>query len=610
MCGITGFVNFDGITDNASDIIKRMTRTLSKRGPDGSGTWVGPAAVFGHTRLSIIDIAGGAQPMSITSKADTPLVITYNGELYNYRELRDQLRRRGHSFETQSDTEVILHAYDEWGEDCVRHFTGMFAFALWDDAKQALFLARDPLGVKPLYYYQTPHGIVFGSEEKSLLAHPDVPAQLDHTGLAELFCMVPMTNPDGAIFRGMGQLRPGHTAMVSADRFTKTCYWKLEAIPHTDDEKTTVRKLRELFTEAVHGQLVSDVPLGSMLSGGVDSSAVAALSARFQKEAGLPLPTFAIDYASEEASYSSSQFHVDRDTPWAEKVAKFISSKHSTHYVPVQDLLEAQKATLDAWGRPSYSPINVSLHLLFKHIRESGVRVVLGGEGADETVAGYKWWRELEDVTHDGYPWHRAYREASYLLWPGLRKQIDPEAYIRNAYKTALKQVPTLQGESEEDRRAREISWMTYTYYLNFLLHRVDRTSMAASVEARVPFCDHKLVQYAWNIPWELKNAGDMEKGILRKAVEDLLPKDVAWRRKSGYPTAQMIEYKKAQWAAMRDMLRREEPIWDVVDKKVMTDIINDHEDEMNEWTWLNHVSYILEMNTWWKQYDIKFAFN
>lgn len=609
MCGITGFVDFQGLTDRAGSDIEEMTRTLARRGPDGSNTWVSRTVALGHTRLSIIDIAGGAQPMIATGKTNNTLVITYNGELYNYRELREQLRKKGRQFTTQSDTEVILQAYDAWGADCVKHFTGIFAFGLWDEAKQQLFLARDPLGVKPLYYYKTARGLIFGSEEKALLAHPDVTAQLDHRGLAELFCMVPMTNPDGAIFRGMGQLRPGHTAVLSAKGFTKSCYWKLEAMPHTDDEKTTVKKLRELFEASVHGQLVSDVPLGAMLSGGVDSSAVAALSAQFQTADGKPLPTFAIDYSSDEASYSASLLHVDRDTPWAEKVAKFIQSDHSTHYVSVQDLLEAQKATLDAWGRPSYSPVNVSLHLLFKHIRKSGVRVALGGEGADEAMAGYKWWRETEDVEHDGYPWHRTYREASYLLWPGLRYQVDPKTYIRDSYNAAIKEVPTLMGESKHERRMRQTSWLTYMYYLNFLLHRVDRMSMAASVEARVPFCDHNFVQYAWNIPWKLKNSGDMEKGILRKAVEDLLPKEVTWRRKSGYPVAQMAEYQRMLWAAMRSLLAHEEPIWDIVDRRVMTKLLDEQEGNISEWTWLNHVSYVLEMNTWWKQHDIKFTY-
>ncbi len=605
MCGIAGFIDWQG-TEGAAPIIKKMTQTLARRGPDGADTWVGSYAAFGHRRLSIIDLAGGAQPMVVLGKNGKPLTLTYNGELYNYLDVRRKLRSRGHQFVTNSDTEVILRAYDEWGIDCVHHFTGIFAFGLWDDAKRQLFMARDQLGVKPLYYYQTPRGIVFGSEEKALLTHPDVPAALDHTGLAELFCMVPMTNPDGAIFKGMGQLRPGHRMVVNQNSMRKSCYWKLEAVPHTDNEATTVQKLRELFEKSIEGQLMSDVPLGAILSGGVDSSAVAAVAAKFYRDQGKQLPTFDIDYDSANTSYAASALHVDRDAPWAKKVAEFIGTNHSTHFVAVPDLYEAQQTVLDAWGRPTYSPVNVSLHLLFKYIRSTGVRVVLGGEGADEAVAGYRWWRDPEDVDYDGYPWHRTYREASYLLRPEQRKLINPAAYIRDSYTAAVAEIPVLEGEDKHETRMRRISWLTYMYYLNFLLHRVDRMSMAAGVEARVPFCDHHFTQYAWNIPWDMKNTGGMEKGILRKAVEDLLPHDVAWRRKSGYPVAQMEEYQQAIWNSMRFLLTRDEPLWSIVDRKAVQRIIDEEEGNIAEWTWLNHISYLLEMNTWWKQWDIK----
>lgn len=601
MCGITGYTDWQGNIKNSNAIIK-MTKTQDKRGPDGHGVWISQNAALGHTRLSIIDISGGAQPMVAKSKASTTLVITFNGEIFNYRELRNQLIQKGHKFATQSDTEVILHAYDQWGEDCVSHFTGMFAFGIWDEANQQLFLARDPLGVKPLYFYKMSHGVAFGSEEKALFAHPQIRPKLDKTGLAELFCMVPMTNPDSAIFCGMEQIRPGTSVILTPKRTIKKCFWKLEAIPHTDNQQQTICKLRELFDASVQSQLVADVPLGAMLSGGVDSSAVAAFSAKMQPQ----LPTFAIDYKSDGASYSASHLHVDRDTPWAEKVAEFISSNHSTHYVSVEDLLAAHKDTLAAWGRPSYSPVNVSLYLLFCHIRKSGVRTVLGGEGADESLAGYRWWRDPEDVQNNSFPWQNTYRSAAYLLKPEIQEQVDPDKYLRDSYQIALAQVPRLAGEDHHQRRMREISWLTFTYYLNFLLHRVDRMSMAAGVEARVPFCDHNFVQYAWNIPWDLKNYNEIEKGIFRKAIENTLPNDVVWRRKSGYPVAQMEEYQKALWAEARQLLNSpQEPIWQIANKNIVKKIIDEQEGNINEWTWLNHISYLLEMNAWWRQLGV-----
>lgn len=607
MCGMAGYIDWKSSKGENTETIERMVGTLTHRGPDGTGVWADEVCSLGHTRLSIIDLQHGGQPMSIQGKAAKPLVITYNGELYNYHELRIELQSLGEHFTTNSDTEVILRAYNQWDTDCVTHFVGMFAFAIWDVAKQRLFMARDPLGVKPLYYYQTPHGMMFGSEEKSILAHPDVPAELDQAGIAELFCMVPMTNPTSSILKGIVQVRPGHTVTVTKNATTNHCYWRLEAIAHTDNEAATVKKVRALFENSTRSQMVSDVPIGALLSGGVDSSAVAALVAQISKDEGVHIPTFAIDYTSEETSYAASALHVDRDTPWAEKVAKHINSKHTTHYVSVDDLLEAQAKTLHAWGRPSYSPVNVSLYLLFRHIRESGVYTVLGGEGADEAFAGYRWWRDAEDVAYDGFPWHRTYRAADYLLHDGIRSAIQPDQYRRDRYLESLEQVPTLPGENKHEHRMRVITWMTYTYYLNFLLHRVDRMSMAASVEARVPFCDHNFVQYCWNIPWEMKNVGDIEKGILRQAIEHLLPKEVAWRRKSGYPVAQMAAYQKVLWENAHKLLKDNgAPVWEIVSKKAVKALIDDQAGNIGEWTALNHISYILEMDAWLKEFHIR----
>lgn len=607
MCGMVGYIEWREASPKSKEIINGMVRPLTHRGPDGTGEWSDGNAAFGHTRLSIIDLHSGAQPLTIVGKKSNKLAITYNGELYNYREIREQLIARGRQFKTDSDTEVILSAYDEWGGECVTRFVGMFAFAIWDKTNHTLFMARDPLGVKPLYYYETGHGVVFGSEKKAILAHPDVPAILDQTGIAELFCMVPMVNPNSSILRGILQVRPGYTVTVTEKDIAANCYWRLEALPHKDNEAATIKKTRVLFEEAVRSQMVSDVPIGAMLSGGVDSSAVASQVAYLQINGKKKLPTYAIDYASNEASYSASALHVDRDTPWAEKVADHIESNHSTHYVSVADLLRAQDITLHAWDRPSYSPVNVSLYLLFRHIRDSGIHVVLGGEGADEAFAGYRWWRDHDDVAYDGFPWHRTYHSADYLLNDDLRRRIKPEQYIRDSYYEARKEVPILAGETKHDRRMREISWMTYTYYLNFLLQRVDHMSMAASVEARVPFCDHRLVQYCWNIPWELKNSGDIEKGIFRYAVEHLLPKDVAWRRKSGYPVAQMAEYQKALWGAARQLLRdKNAPVWQVASHKAVTKLVKEQEGNISEWTALNHISYILEMNAWLEKLHIR----
>lgn len=592
MCGITGYVTWAGSSGGEDAVLEAMTDRLRHRGPDGTGHWLDAHAAIGHTRLSIIDLDGGTQPMVISGRFGNPLVISYNGELYNYRKLRSQLQARGRVFTTDSDTEVVLQAFDEWGPRCVERFTGMFAFAIWDQHRRTLTLARDPLGVKPLFYVHTSELLVFGSEEKAILAHPRISPVLDRAGLAELFCVVPMVNRDRSVLRGFRQVEPGHILSFRDGQMRSHCYWRLEAQPHHDDPDTTAARVRELLEESVRGQLVSDVPLGIMLSGGLDSSSVAAIGARVEPG----LATYDIDYTSTEINYTASALQVDRDSPWAKRVSEHIGSAHSTRMVSTRELLDAQECALRAWGRPMHRSLSVSMYLLFKHIRDRGTTVVVGGEGADEAFGGYHWWR---DAPTGVFPWSRTYRESTMLLRPEIVVEHELDTYARDSYHDARERVPRLAGESEVDRRAREISWLTYTFYLDFLLQRVDRMSMAASVEARVPFCDHDFVQYAWNIPWVMKSYGGMEKGILRTAVADLLPPEVARRRKSGYPSAQTEDYRRAQYAAALELLgERHAPVWEIADRSAVALIVADDQDGA-DWTALNRVAYLLETNSW-----------
>ncbi len=601
MCGIAGYVTWAGLTGGDGAVLDRMTGTLRHRGPDGAGQWIGAHAAIGHTRLSVIDVDSGAQPMVMRGRNGAALVISYNGELYNYRKLRAQLQGLGRVFRTASDTEVVLQAFDEWGAGCVERFTGMFAFAVWDEHARTLTLARDPLGVKPLFYVHTPDHVVFGSEEKAILAHPEVEPVLDAAGLAELFCLVPMVNRERTVLRGFHQVEPGHIVTFRHGIVRSRCYWRLEARPHRDDVPTTAERIRELLQESVRGQLISDVPLGTMLSGGVDSSAVAALAA--QDVPGLK--TYDIDYTSTRTNYSASALQIDRDSPWAVKMAAHIGSAHSTREVSTDELLAAQDHALRIWGRPMHRSLSVSMYLLFQHIRDSGTIVVVGGEGADEAFAGYPWWR---DTPVGVFPWHRTYQESTPLLRRDVVWEAELTDYARDSYATARNRIPRLDSDTPADRRAREVSWLTYTFYLDFLLQRVDRMSMAASVEARVPFCDHDLAQYAWNIPWAMKNHGGIEKGILRAAVGDLLPADVAMRRKSGYPSAQTADYQRAQFGAARDVLADHgAPVWQVVDRSVVERIIAD-DDNGADWTALNRIAYVLETNMWLTDLRVRIA--
>ncbi|MBB5872695.1 asparagine synthase (glutamine-hydrolyzing) [Allocatelliglobosispora scoriae] len=588
-------------------MIGAMTDTLQLRGPDDSGTWHAPHVALGHTRLAIIDLATGSQPMVFTGKHGKPVALVFSGEIYNYRELRDELRRRGRAFRTTSDTEVLWHAYDEWGAGCVEHLNGMFAFAVWDGHAQELLLVRDRLGIKPLFYFRTPHGVVFGSELKAVLAHPEVPAEVDEQGLNELFAMAPMTTPGTAVFKDMIEVRPGWLVRVNRSGVREHRYWQLESRPHTDDLPATVAYIRELFDDIIARQSVADRPVAALLSGGVDSSATAAALAKVFAASGEPLPTFSIDYKLEDGvRYSSSSLHLDSDAPFAEMVAKHIGSDHTAWQVSTDDLVGAQQESRRAMDLPSLPHVNVSLLLLFRRIAEYGP-VAISGEVADEIFRGYRWHRDPDHYAHAGFPWASTYPPAMGLLARGVRRQLDPERYLRDRYLAALDDVPHLAGETGDDRRRREVTHLTITHYLRFLLARKDRASMAAGVEARVPFGDHRLVEYAWNIPNEILTAGGMEKGVLRMAIGDLLPREVAWRPKSGYPVAQTRRYQKVLWGRLRDVLAEPDaPLLTLVDHDRVHALLDGSAGDLSTWDSFLHVSYLLDVNDWLTEYNVR----
>lgn len=598
MCGIAGLVDWAKPSSADPGAVAGMIAAMKCRGPDGEGVWSDGVATLGHVRLAVIDLHGGRQPMQVRGRDGRQVAVTFSGEIYNYRELREELRGRGHDFVTQSDTEVVLRAYLEWGDASVDRLVGMFAYALWDPGAERLLLIRDRLGVKPLYFHAGAGGsVLWGSELKALLAHPDVTPRLGTDGVAQLFCLAPNHLPGTAVLDGIEELRPGTMAVVTRDGIHRRTYWHLEAQPHDDDLPTTVARIRDLVIDAVHSQTHADVPVGSLLSGGLDSSLVASLAADHMRSDGRPLRTFALDYSDPEGvDYSASSLHAGRDTPYAEAVAKHIGSTHITHYVSLNDMIDAHDDTLRAMDLPSYSPVTVSLLLLFRRVSEE-VPVVLSGEAADELFGGYHWHQELGVGDREGFPWHQAYPPLSHLIDPAVRHEIQPDQYLLETYRQSRSEVPALPGESLQESRWREVRWHTNQFYLRWLLHRKDRISMAAGVEARVPFCDHRLVEYAWNIPWAMHQRIDMEKGLLRQAAQPYLPQDVAWRRKSGYPAAQTVQYQKYLWDRMRDVLASPQArLWTIADPQAVRVLLGRRD---SGWTALMHIAYLLEIDAW-----------
>ncbi|AJC62127.1 asparagine synthase (glutamine-hydrolyzing) [Streptomyces sp. 769] len=623
MCGITGWVDYARDLSEEGCTVRAMSDTMACRGPDASAVWTDAHIAVGHRRLAVIDLEGGAQPMCVDGPegAGAALaVVTFSGELYNYRELRRELISRGHRFRTASDTEVLLHSYLEWGEDCVDHFNGMYAYGLWDPRTEELHLVRDRLGIKPLYYYATPSGLVFGSEPKAILAHPDISPTVGLDGLREMLATV--KTPEHAVFDGMHEVRPGYALRIGRSGITRRRYWSLEAREHTDDLTTTIRTIRELLEDTVSRQLIADVPLCTLLSGGLDSSAVTALAAKALRGQGLgAVRSFAVDFAAPgDARYRSGVMHRSLDTPYAEALARHVGADHTTLVLDTSQLMAPSTRAVvpQACDMPGaiLGDGFASLYLLFRAIRERST-VALSGEAADELFGGYAWFHDSELRRARQFPWVAAGFDFSGvvrgLLDPGLLADLDLQSYRQDSYESCLAEVPRLAGESPLNRRMREITYMNITRFVPFLLDRKDRMSMATGLEVRVPFCDHRLVQYAFGIPWQMKSYDGREKSLLRAATRDLLPESVVKRRKSAYPVTHDPAYDRALRSELADIVRNpRSPVLPLLDQARLPQLADPNADAGNAqadqggWVHRGALELVTQLNAWLRTHDLR----
>ncbi|MEU2309388.1 asparagine synthase (glutamine-hydrolyzing) [Streptomyces misionensis] len=539
MCGITGWLDFRRDLREDIPTLEQMTASLASRGPDGSGMWTAPHVALGHRRLAVVDLEGGAQPMVAQRTPDgEPVVLVYNGEIYNTPELRAQLIARGHLFTTRCDTEVVLRAYMEWGADCAEHLNGIFAFAVWDGDRETLTLVRDRLGVKPLYVHTYPGGLLFGSEPKAILANPLYNPVLEAERLPMVF-NPRLKEPGGSVLTGLYEVAPASTLIADRSGAHEFPYWRLVSRPHTDDWDTTVATVRGLLEDIVLRQLVADVPVCSLLSGGLDSTALSALAAQLS---GRPLTTFAVDFTESDRHFHSTVLRPDRDAPYAREASSHLGTQHTEVVLDSSAVAAGAAEALRARDLPSLGQFDASMLRLFAAVRRSST-VALSGEGADEVFGGYPWFHTTELVGADTYPWLGEGPRLAECLAPEVLDRVRPEEQERDGYATLLARVPRLEGESGLQARMREVLYLSLQGPLHLLLDRTDRMSMAVGLEARVPFCDHRLVEYLWNVPWSMKCADGREKSLLRAAVHDLLPPSLLNRRKSAYPATHAPDY-------------------------------------------------------------------
>lgn len=615
MCGIAGLVNFKDNIVQDKNILERMVKTLEKRGPDAKGYYISPNVLLGHRRLIVVDPKGGIQPMTKIFEGKK-YTLVYNGELYNTEDLRKELIQEGFTFDSYSDTEVLLTAYICFGKECINKLIGIFAFGIFDEDKREVFLVRDQMGVKPLFYTMKDNTLIFGSEIKTILANPKIKREINREGLTELFGLGPAIIPGSAIFKDIKEVAPANCLLISKDNTIKTWeYWSVEAKEFKETEEEAIIHTKELLIDAINRQLVGDVPVCTFLSGGLDSSAISAIAAKSFKEKGKKLTTYSIEYEDNDKYFKSSLFQPTSDEYFADVMAKFIDSNHRKVVLDHSNLALALKDAVIARDLPGMADIDSSLLLFCKEIRKDFV-VGLSGECADEIFGGYPWFTRDEMFYLDTFPWARFVNNRKVIVNDNF-KNIKIEELVRYQYEKSLSKVPHLENESKRDYRMKEISYLNLKWFMVNLLNRKDRVSMYNSLEVRVPFADIRLVEYAFNMPSEIKLYKGREKGLLRAALEGILPKEIIYRKKSPYPKTHNPLYTDIVCSMMTKILDdKSSPIHEIIDDNAIREII-ESKGESYKTPWYGQlmtgpqlIAYLIQVNIWLKEYNVNIINN
>jgi asparagine synthase (glutamine-hydrolysing) len=610
MCGIVGYIDFENDVSGEMEIINEMKDMLKHRGPDSSGVWLCNEAAIGHTRLAVIDIEGGAQPM-VRTEGEDKYVITYNGELYNTNELRYELEYMGHNFYTRSDTEVVLASYIQWGDGCLSRLNGIYAFGVWDDGKKTLFLGRDRFGVKPLFYTLCKGKLIFASEIKAILAHPNVEAVIDKNGIAEVFGLGPARTPGIGVFKDIYELKPAHFMRYNKTGMSIRRYWELASEEHSDNLSNTAEKVRYLVRDSITKQLVSDVPLCTFLSGGLDSSAITAIAAnQYVFEKGVRIDSYSFDYKDNDKFFKRSIFQPDTDKMWIDIMSIETSSRHKYLVADVDSVVNGLEAAVYARDLPGMADVDSSL-LYFCSLVKKRHTVALSGECADEIFGGYPWFHSQKAFETQMFPWMNSLPQRVALLNPDMAFYTDLEGYVKKRYIETVEKTPRLQGENQHEARRRELFYLNIVWFMSLLLERKDRMSMASGLEVRVPFCDHRLAEYVWNIPWNMKSLGGREKGILRLAMKGILPDVIIERKKNPYPKTYNPGYEFKVKEILNEILAdNNSPLLEIINKEYVMQLMSGTND--NSAPFFGQLmcmpqlfAYLIQVNMWLRNYRI-----
>ncbi len=604
MCGIAGMISFKEDMRETADVCGLMQKALIRRGPDQRGIFLSHNVALIHTRLAVIDIEGGRQPMTANA-GDNRYTIVYNGELYNTAEVRREIGEN--EFETSSDTEVVLRSYMKWGEACVDHFNGIFAFAVYDEKNNRVFIARDRIGVKPLFYYESGNKLIFASEISALLANPEIPREIDIKGVSELLLMSPGRTAGCGIIRGINEVKAGYCGFYTENGLKLRQYWSLQAREHIENFSETVEHTRKLVLDSIRRQLVSDVPVCTFLSGGLDSSLISSVTASELRKQGKILDTFSVDYKDNEKYFTRSRFQPNSDPEYINIMAEYLGSNHHWTVVDIPELVEALDYAVDARGLPGMADVDASLLLFCREIKKHGT-VALSGECADELFGGYPWYRDEDIRMTDGFPWAQSTAYRKTFINKDIAGEINAENYVYSAYRSTTDSADKLPWDSPLECRMKEMTSLNFHWFMQNLLERKDRMSMYSGLEVRVPFCDYRLAEYLYNVPWEFKDYQGREKGLLREAMKDWLPEKVLNRKKSPYPKTHNPAFLDAVTMRLKEIISQPTPLAEIVDISALQKLLS-HTDHIQWYGQLMNlpqtIAYFIQLDYWFKKFGI-----
>jgi len=594
--------------------LKEMEGALLHRGPNGCGELLLPACGLCRSALSLLK-NGRNRPILLSEvRNGSHFAVLSDADLYNRKELAERFSLKEHlglSEAEASDDDLILAGYLSMGPDFVREINGVFAAAIYDESKRTLFLFRDRFGVKPLFYARQGDTLLFSSEMKGIFTWPDFEPRLSRRGLNEVFSLGPARSSGCGVYEDVKEVRPSHFLLAAPDDMREIRYWELECREHTDDYKTTVSHVSELIRDAVLRQMQADVPLCSFLSGGVDSSLVTAICAKELKKQGERLTTYSFDFQDNDKNFRANAFQPSLDAPYVKQMVEYLGSDHHVLTCTTGEQADALFLSVRAHDLPCMADVDSSL-LCFCSKVSIRHRAALTGECADEIFGGYPWFHKPQYLHAGTFPWTMDLEARKVLLSDDFVKDLGMDDYVAAAYEASISETPLSGEESPLERERRVLAWLNLRWFMQTLLNRMDRDGAASGLAARVPYADHRIVEYLWNIPWEMKARGGVVKGLLRDAGAGLLPDEVLFRRKSPYPKTYDTGYEALLVKRMREMMENPaSPILPFLDRKKTERFLASPSDYGKPWYGQlmaapQMLAYMLQVNEWMKLYRVK----